>query len=350
MSIEKTIKAIVPVDRSPGTAIQAHLDDLTKPRGSLGRLEEFVMKYCLAVGSTKPILGKKKIFCFAGDHGVAEEGVSAYPSTVTPQMVRNMLAGGAAINVLASHVGAELLVIDIGVNDPLDDAPGLCRRKVRSGTGNIAQGPAMSMKEARQAVMVGIALAQSAAEEGIGLIGTGEMGIANTTPASAVLAALLACAPDEVTGRGTGIDETTLRNKIQVIERALDVNRERLGDPLSTLAAVGGTEMAGICGLILGAASRRIPTVVDGFISSAGALVALRMNRDVLDYLFFSHVSDEKGHRLFLDAFDVEPMLDFRMRLGEGTGAALAISVVEASIRTYNSMATFTSAGVSDKG
>jgi len=208
----------------------------------------------------------------------------------------------------------------------------------------------MSMKEARQAVMVGIALAQSAAEEGIGLIGTGEMGIANTTPASAVLAALLACAPDEVTGRGTGIDETTLRNKIQVIERALDVNRERLGDPLSTLAAVGGTEMAGICGLILGAASRRIPTVVDGFISSAGALVALRMNRDVLDYLFFSHVSDEKGHRLFLDAFDVEPMLDFRMRLGEGTGAALAISVVEASIRTYNSMATFTSAGVSDKG
>jgi nicotinate-nucleotide--dimethylbenzimidazole phosphoribosyltransferase len=264
-------------------------------------------------------------------------------------MVRNMLAGGAAINVLARHGGAEVLVVDIGVADPLGNAPGLVRRKVKAGTNNLSRGPAMSEQEAFQAIQVGIELACAADEDGVTLLGTGEMGIGNTTPSSALYAALLPCPVVEVTGRGTGIDDRALRLKIEVIQRGLENNAPRLTDPLRTLAAVGGLEIAGICGLILGAASRRLPVVVDGFISSAGALVALRLSKQVADYLFFSHCSAEPGHRTFFDRLAIKPMLELNLRLGEGTGAALAMILIEASVKIYNEMATFGSAGVSGK-
>jgi nicotinate-nucleotide--dimethylbenzimidazole phosphoribosyltransferase len=264
-------------------------------------------------------------------------------------MVYNMLGGGAAIHVLTRHVGADLQVVDIGVADPLEGASGLVRKKVRGGTDNISAGPAMSEEEAIQAIQVGVDLANGAADDGVTLLGTGEMGIANTTPSSALYAALIPCPVIEVTGRGTGIDDTRLKNKIEVIERSLTVNGHMLQNPLTTLAAVGGLEIAGICGLILAAAGRKLPVVVDGFISSAAALVAMRLSRSVADYLFFSHCSAEAGHRTFFDRMAIRPILDLDLRLGEGTGGALAMQVIEAAVKIYNEMATFDSAGVSSK-
>jgi nicotinate-nucleotide--dimethylbenzimidazole phosphoribosyltransferase len=343
------LNAITPVDRSLESEIRAHLDNLTKPPGSLGFLEDLATGYCLMAGTTAPRLGKKRIVTFAGDHGVAAEGVSAFPSEVTPQMVYNMLGGGAAINVLTRHVGADLLVVDIGVADPLEGASGLVKEKVKAGTDNISTGPAMSEEEAIQAIQVGVDLANGAADDGVTLLGTGEMGIANTTPSSALYASLIPCSVVEVTGRGTGIDDDGLQNKIKVIERALEVNSHLLTDPLRTLAALGGMEIAGICGLILGAAGRRVPVLVDGFISSAAALVAIRLRESVSDYLFFSHCSAEAGHRTFFDRMAIRPILDLDLRLGEGTGGALAMQVIEAAVKIYNEMATFDSAGVSSK-
>ena len=347
--LEDTLASIAAVDGSLAADVQAHLDDLTKPRGSLGRLEEAAMRYCLATGSSRPAMGAKRIYTFAGDHGVADEGVSAYPKEVTPQMVMNMLAGGAAVNALAAHTGVELRVVDIGVADPLEGARGLVGRKVRPGTANMAEGPAMTIDEATAAVEVGIELAREAAADGVTLLGTGDMGIANTTPSSALFAALLPCEVEAITGRGTGIDDATLKHKTEVIGKAIETNKGMLDDPLLALSAVGGLEIAGIAGLILGGAAGRIPVVVDGFISSAGALVACRMEPEARDYLFFSHMSAEAGHSTFFDAFGAKPLLDLGMRLGEGTGAALAISLVEAAVKVYNDMATFSSAGVSDK-
>jgi len=347
--LQDTLKSIVPVDATLRPAIQAHLDDLTKPQGALGKLELFAMQYCLAVGTDRPVLRGKHIFCFAGDHGVVDEGVSAYPKAVTPQMVRNILAGGAAINALCRHGGIELTVVDMGVDDPLENAPGLCRRKIRRGTANIARGPAMSREDATRAIEAGIELAQEAIGKGVTLLGTGDMGIANTTPSAALFCALLGLKPESVAGRGTGVSDEGLLRKISVIARALDVNNSRLNDPLAAIAALGGFEIAGICGLVLGGAACRVPVVVDGFISSAAALVACRLCPHVREYLFFSHKSQEKGHGVFLDQFGATPILSLDMRLGEGTGAALAMSIVEASIRVYNEMATFSSAGVAGR-
>ncbi len=343
--LERTIESIAPVDADVEAAARAHLDDLTKPQGSLGRLEDIAARYCLATGTAEPRVGKKRIFTFAGDHGVAAEGVSAFPAEVTPQMVRNMLAGGAAVNALARSAGAEVTVVDVGVNDPLEGAEGLVRRKVRPGTANIATGPAMTRNEAVRAVEVGIELACAAADDGVTLMGAGDMGIANTTPSAALYAALLPCDPNEITGRGTGIDDATLARKTEVVARALEVNRPLLGDPLDALAAVGGLEIAAITGVMLGAASRKVAAVADGFISTAGALVAIRMCESVRDYVFFSHRSAEAGHARFFELFGAKPVLDLGMRLGEGTGAALAMQVIEAAVRVYTDMATFSSAG-----
>jgi len=347
--LRSILDAITPVDRSLEAEIRAHLDNLTKPVGSLGFLEDLAATYCLITGTTAPRLGKKRVVTFAGDHSVAAEGVSAYPSEVTPQMVYNMLAGGAAINVLAKHVGADLQVVDIGVADPLDGAAKILRRKVKPGTDNMSRGPAMTKEEAIQAILVGVELAHAAADDGVTLLGTGEMGIANTTPSSALYATLIPCPVLEVTGRGTGIDDTSLQHKIEVIERSLEVNAAMLKNPLSILAAVGGLEIAGICGLILGAAVRSLPVVVDGFISSAAALVAMRLKESVIDYLFFSHCSAEAGHRTFFERLGIRPILDLDLRLGEGTGAALAMHIIEGAVKIYNQMATFDSAGVSGK-
>jgi nicotinate-nucleotide--dimethylbenzimidazole phosphoribosyltransferase len=260
-----------------------------------------------------------------------------------------MLAGSAAVNVLARHAGVEVHVVDMGVAARLEGVQGLIDRKIRRGTANISVGPAMTLEEARKAVETGIDLAQKAAMEGTNLIGTGEMGIANTTPSAALFAALLPCDPKDAAGRGTGIDENGLKRKVAVIAQALEANRHNLIDPLNTLAAVGGLEIAGICGLILGSAARRVPAVIDGFISTAAALVAVRMCPAVMDYLFFSHLSAEAGHIAFFKRFKIRPILDLGMRLGEGTGAALAMFLIEAAVKICNEMATFDSAGVSKK-
>jgi len=349
-TVTDTLAAIAPIDTSISDAVQAHLDDLTKPQGSLGRLEAIAMAYCLARGTAQPVCERKRVVAFAADHGVTAEGVSAFPSEVTPQMVMNMLAGGAAINVLTRHADSELRVVDIGVNDPLAAAGDtLCRHKVRPGTANMAQGPAMTEDDMHQAVAVGIDMAAQAAADQVDLLASGEMGIGNTTASTALFSVLLELPVEEITGRGTGIDDSALAHKIEVIKQAIDVNREQLDTPLGALAAVGGLEIAGICGLALGAAARRIPLVVDGFISTAGALCAIKAKPEVAGYLMFSHRSNEQGHRRVLNAMDVEPILDLDLRLGEGTGAALAMPIIEAAIKTYNEMATFSGAGVSNR-
>lgn len=347
---EDTCKAITPLNRQLEPKVRAHLDDLTKPQGSLGRLEELALQVCLIQNTCQPALGKKRICCMAGDHGVAAEGVSAFPPEVTPQMVHNMLAGGAAINVLARHAGAELVVADLGVATPLGELPGLVSRRIRGGTDNIATGPAMRREEAVAALTAGIELASAAATEGVTLLGTGDMGIANTTPATALLAAYLGCPVEDITGRGTGIDDQRLAHKIAVIKRALDVNRDRLADPLGTLAALGGFEIAGIAGLCLGGAAARVPVVVDGFISTAGAVAACALCPAVREYLIFSHLSQERGHRVIMEKLGARPVLDLDMRLGEGTGGALAMTIIEAALKIYNQMATFSGAGVSQQG
>ena len=349
--LETTLNAIVPVTDELDVAIQARLDDLTKPPGSLGTLESIATQYCRARLTTAPTLPHKRIYCFGADHGVVAEGISAFPAEVTPQMVMNMLGGGAAINVLSEHANSELVIVDMGVNDPLADAPPALRRhKIRPGTDNIAKGPAMTETEAVAALEVGIELANEAARDGITLLGTGDMGIGNTTPSTALYCALLDCDPAEITGRGTGLDDAGVTHKTAVIAKALEVNSERLTSPLSTLAAVGGFEIAGIAGLVLGAAAQRIPVVVDGFISTAGATVAVAMCPAVRDYLLFSHMSQEQGHACILEKLTASPILDLGLRLGEGTGAALAMGMVDAAIKIYCNMATFSGAGVSERG
>jgi len=347
--LKETLDRIEKADRTLEKEIQHHLDNLTKPPGSLGMLEDIAKKYCMARQTTTPKIENKMIFTFAGDHGVVEEGVSAYPKDVTPQMVLNMLNGGAAINVLARHANALVNVVDIGVDFDFEDAPGLIKKKINKGTNNIRTGPAMTKEDAIRAIEVGIELANTAVNQGVDLLGTGDMGIGNTTPSAALFAALMPEKVENVVGRGTGIDDTKLKHKIAVIKDALNVNKELLTDPISTLAALGGYEIAGICGLILGGAANKVPVVIDGFISSAGAIVAYKMNPDVRDYMFFSHKSQEAGHIKFLNWMKEKPILDLGMRLGEGTGAALAMTIIEASIKIYNEMATFDSAGVSKK-
>lgn len=348
MTLNETLRKIQPLDRTPQKNIQAHLDDLTKPQGSLGRLEEIAMQYCLIRQTTSPALPRKKIFCLAGDHGVARSGVSAFPQEVTGQMVQNMLAGGAAINVMARHAGAELAVVDMGIASEIS-SEGLVNRKIRRGTANIEEGPAMSAGEATRAVEAGINLACDAARQGFTLLGTGEMGIANTTPSTALYSQYLGIPPADITGAGTGINAGQLQNKIRVIERALEVNKKRFSDPLCILAAVGGLEIAGICGLVLGCAANRLPVVIDGFISTAGAVAAMQIKPDTRDYMFFSHVSKEKGHSVIIKRLNTRPLLDLDLRLGEGTGGALAMMFVDASIRVYREMATFSSAAVTEK-
>jgi nicotinate-nucleotide--dimethylbenzimidazole phosphoribosyltransferase len=339
------LEEITPLNQDVMAKAQARLDNLTKPLGALGRLEECAKQVAGITGSLTPDVSKKTIITFAGDHGVVEEGVSAVPAEVTPQMVANFLAGGAGVNVLANHVGAEVRVVDVGVAVPVS-GEGLILAKVKAGTDNIRKGPAMTEAEALAAIHVGISVCRDAIAGGAGLLGTGDMGIGNTTPSAALFAQFLGFKAEEITGRGTGIDDDALANKIQVIADALVVNQDRCTSPVATLAALGGLEIAGICGMVLEAARSKVPVVVDGFISSAGALCAMEMNSNVREYCFFSHMSAEQGHRLFFDKIKAEPLLHLGLRLGEGTGAALAMSLVEAGVKIMTEMATFGEAGV----
>jgi nicotinate-nucleotide--dimethylbenzimidazole phosphoribosyltransferase len=346
--LQDILKSIKPVDGSRTAAIQARLDNLTKPRGSLGRLEELARQYCLITGKDRPVIRNKIIFTFAGDHGVTGEGVSAYPKEVTPQMVYNFLRGGAGVNVLARHCGARVIVVDIGVDHDFEPAEGLEIRKVGHGTRNMAMGPAMTREEAELATLAGVEMVEKY-RDGLDIIGTGDMGIGNTTPSSAIVSVITGTEPELVTGKGTGIDDASLKGKIAVIKKAIAVNRPDPNDPMDVLCKVGGFEIAGIAGLVLGAALHRIPVVVDGFISTAGALIAAEMNPLVKGYIIAAHQSVEIGHRRMLEHLDQRPLLDLNLRLGEGTGAALGISLVEAGVKILMEMATFADAGVAEK-
>jgi len=345
--LQKMVEEIVAVDADAEASAQARLDNLTKPQGSLGKLEWLASRTCAIKRDIKARVDRKTILTFAGDHGVVAEGVSAFPQEVTPQMVLNFLGGGAGVNVLANHVGAEVRVVDVGVASEVN-GEGLIAKNVRRGTDNMAVGPAMSMEDALAAIKVGMDVARDAIADGAEILGTGDMGIGNTTPSAALYAALLPAKVTDVTGRGTGIDDAALTNKIAVIEKSLAVNSDRLGSPLEALAAVGGLEIAAICGAIIESARSRIPVVVDGFISTAAALVAIRLNEKIKDYCFFSHMSAEQGHRIFFESMGLEPLLHLGLRLGEGTGAALSMGLVEAGLKIMNEMATFGEAGVSE--
>lgn len=363
------LKKIQPVDVSLLQAAQTRLDSLTKPRESLGRLEEFAKRIVAITGSAMPDINKKVVFTFAGDHGVAEEGVSAFPKVVTKEMVLNFINGGAGINVLARHAGADVVVVDIGVdydfiNDPHTpvfyncevggkitfgrDGIAFISNKVVRGTHNIAKGYAMTRKNAEQCIQIGIDLANAYAKQGYELFGTGDMGIANTTPSSAIAAVLTGRPVKDVTGRGTGIDDKTLEHKIDVIERAISINKPNPKDPIDVLAKVGGAEIGGIAGLILGCAIQKKPVVIDGFISTAGALIAYTLEPQTKDYMFASHNSVEVGHKLMLEKIGLQPILDLNLRLGEGTGSSLAMLIIQAGLKIYREMATFGEAGVSE--
>lgn len=344
----ETLKKIQPVDASLLAEAQKKLDNKTKPLGSLGRLEEFGRRFAAITGTLSPDTEKKVIFTFAGDHGVVEEGVSAFPREVTPQMVLNFLRGGAGVNVLARHAGAEVRVVDVGVDYDFEPAPGLIIRKVARGTRNFAKGPAMTGEETLAAVKVGIDLACQAKAEEVAMVGTGEMGIGNTTPSSAIIAAISGKSVKAVTHRGTGINDASLENKVRVIEAGLAANRPDPNDPLDVLAKVGGLEIAGIAGLVIGCAASRLPVVVDGFISTAGALIASELHPHVREYIFAAHQSVEIGHQFMLDHIGADPILDLKLRLGEGTGAALAMGLIEAGVKILKEMATFAEAGVAE--
>jgi nicotinate-nucleotide--dimethylbenzimidazole phosphoribosyltransferase len=347
--LSQVISRIEPVDPSWLARAQERLDSLTKPRGSLGRLEELAARYVAIRGELFPPLEKKRVVVFAADHGVVAEGVSAYPQEVTFQMVYNFLRGGAGINVLARHVGATVEVVDIGVCHDFGEAPGLIVRKVAYGSRNLAQEPAMTREEAVRAILVGVERAQEACAEGVDALASGDMGIGNTTPAAALAAVMTGRPAGAVTGKGTGIADAALGHKIAVINLALALHRPEPEDPLGALAQVGGLEIAGIAGLILGAAACRRPLLLDGFIAGAGALVAVGLAPPVRDYLIACHRSVEPGHQIILDALNLRPLLNMQMRLGEGTGAALGLSLLEAGFKIYTEMATFAEAGVADK-
>jgi len=346
---QETLQKILPVNGEVMEQTQERLDDLTKPLGSLGVMECIAKKIAGITNVVKPGLPKKTCILMAGDHGVVAEGVSAYPSEVTPQMVMNFISGGAAMNVLSRHVGAELLIVDMGVGSDLPDMPLLIKKKVAYGTNNMCSGPAMSREQAVEAIENGIEVAEEVILKGAGLIGIGEMGIGNTTPSTAIISLYSGKKVEEVVGRGTGVDDERLNIKINAIKRAVEINKPDIADPIDVLSKVGGYEIAGLTGVIIACGTHRVPVVIDGFISGAAAVIAVALKTEVKDYLIASHLSEEPGHRAMLDYLGLKPMLHMNMRLGEGTGAALAMDIIDASLKILNEMATFSEAGVSEK-
>lgn len=347
--VEALIAKITPPDSSVAQAAQAHIDNLTKPLGALGRLEELALRLAVIRGSDRLEQPRPAVAVFAADHGVTEAGVSPYPREVTAQMVLNFLAGGAGINVLARQVGAEVRVVDVGVDFDFDDAPGLKKAKVARGTANLTLGPAMTQDQAVAAIMVGAETAAELIAGGCDLLVPGEMGIGNTTASACLTSVLTGRDPAQVTGRGAGLDDPGLANKTAMIQKALAANPVSADDPLGLLAALGGLEIAAICGYVLGAAGAGVPVMVDGFISTVGAALAAALCPAAKDYLLGGHRSVEIGHQALLDLLGLDPLLDMGMRLGEGTGGMLAVNLVRAAVAIYNEMATFESAGVSGK-
>jgi nicotinate-nucleotide--dimethylbenzimidazole phosphoribosyltransferase len=346
--LAETIAAIRPLDHAAMAAARARQDQLTKPRGALGRLETLSIQIAGITGVPRPRLRAPAVLVMAADHGVARRGVSAYPAEVTAQMVLNFLAGGAAINVLARHVGARVAVVDMGVAVELPPHPDLIVRKIALGTADLSAGPAMGRAQAQAALEAGIEVAGELIDAGVDIVATGDMGIGNTTPSSAIVAALTGRPAAEVTGRGTGVDDAGLQRKVALIEAALALHRPERGDGLEVLATVGGFEIGGLAGAIIGAAARRVPVVIDGFISGAAALLASALAPAAQPYLIAAHRSVERGHQAIFAQLDLEPLLDLGMRLGEGSGAALGLSLCQAACKLLDEMATFGEAGVTD--
>lgn len=349
MSLTALIARIEPLDAVSMRNARTRQDMLTKPLGSLGCLESLSIQIAGITRQSQPQLRQKVVVVMAGDHGVVREGVSAYPQEVTPQMVLNFLSGGAAINVLSRHVGARVVIVDMGVACDIPAHPDLLVRKVAYGTQNITSGPAMSRQQAEQAILTGAAVVESEIAHGLDILATGDMGIGNTTPSAAIAAAVTGRPASEIVGRGTGVDDDGLRRKISAVERALQRNQPDPQDGLDLLAKVGGFEIGGLTGAILSAAANHRPVVIDGFISTAAAIIAATLAPRVKDYLVAAHTSQELGHRRMMDWLGLTPLLDLQMRLGEGTGAVLAMSLVEAACKILNEMATFGEAGVSEK-
>jgi nicotinate-nucleotide--dimethylbenzimidazole phosphoribosyltransferase len=347
--LQETINKIEEIDYSLAEKTQKRLDNLTKPQGSLGRLEELAKQIVEITKKENPVIKNKVVFTMAGDHGVTEEGVSAFPKEVTPQMVYNFLRGGAGINVLANHVGARVKVVDMGVACDLDSHPELIIKKFNYGTKNMTKGPAMTKDEAVKCVEAGIEVFESEFSNGIDIAATGDMGIGNTTPSSAITSSITGEPAERVTGRGTGIDDKSLSHKIEVIKKSLEINKPDPKNGLDVLSKVGGFEIGGLAGIILGAASKRVPVVIDGFISGAAALIAAQIEPKVKSYLIAAHCSVEIGHQIILKSLGLKPVLNLELRLGEGTGAALTIGIIEASVKILTRMATFQDAAVSEK-
>jgi nicotinate-nucleotide--dimethylbenzimidazole phosphoribosyltransferase len=340
--LQAALERVGALDRAAMAEARSRLDRLTKPPGSLGRLERLAVQVAGITGNALPRLPKKLIVVMAADHGVAAEGVSAYPAAVTAQMVHNFASGGAAINALARQVGARVLVVDVGVASVLADDLSIVHRKVTFGTANMVYGSAMDRSQMHAAMQVGLDLSLQEAD----VICLGEMGIGNTTAASAIVAAITRLPVAEVTGRGTGIDDATWQRKVHVIEQALRMNQPDRSDPLDVLAKVGGLEIAGLVGLIVGAAAARKVVVVDGFIATAAALLAAELCPAVRGYLIAAHRSVEIGHRVALERLEIEPLFALDLRLGEGSGAALALPIIDAALAVLAEMATFEEAGI----
>jgi len=347
--LSRTIELIKPLDNEAMAQARARQDTLTKPPGSLGRLEELSIQLAGIQARPLPGIKQKAIITMAGDHGVVTEKVGNWPQEVTAQMVYNFLGGGAGINVISRQIGARVIVVDMGVATELKPHPQLLSRKIAPGTNNIARGPAMTKEQAIKAIEAGIEIATAEIEKGLDIIGTGDMGIGNTTPSAAICAVIAGKSAKDATGRGTGLTDEQLAHKITIVERAIEVNRPDPKKPMDVLAKVGGFEIAGLAGVMLAAAANRIPIVIDGFISGAAALIATTISPVLKDYLIAAHVSAESGHRHLLKYLGLKPLLDLDMRLGEGTGAALAISLAETAARVLTEMTTFAEAGVSEE-
>ena len=354
-SIQQIIDGIHPINQAAVAKAMERTAQLVMPPRALGRLHEIGERLCGIQGTLTPVIRRKAVLVMAGDHGVVAEGISAFPQAVTGAMIQTFLAGGAGINAIARHVGAEVWVADMGILPDLDAASlkngdRLLVRKVGHGTRNFARGPAMTLEEAHKAVLTGFELASSLIRKGVDLIGTGDMGIGNTTPSAAIGAAVTGKSLDEMVGRGTGIDDAGLSRKREVIRRGLDLNRPDPRDGLDLLAKVGGFEIGGIAGIVLAGAHHRKPVVIDGFISTAGALVACELHPRIREYLFAAHRSVEIGHTAMLERLRLQPMLDLQMRPGSFTEAALGMTLVEASLRLLREVKTFAEAGVSPGG
>jgi len=355
MKLEDILKGIKPLDNTWIQTARERTSQLVMPTRALGRLHDVSERLCAIQKTFTPSVKRKAVLVMAGDHGVASEGVSAYPQEVTGAMVQTFLKGGAGINAISRHVGADVWVVDMGIipemnPDTIKGGDRLVVRKTAPGTANLAKGPAMTRKEAETSVLTGFQLAAGLFDKGVEILGTGDMGIANTTPSAAIGCVVTGIPPEEMVGRGTGVDDEGLRIKQGAVVKGIQINQPDPDDGLDVLAKVGGFEIGGIAGCVLAGAFYGRPVVIDGFISTAGALIAGILSPLVTEYIFAGHCSEEPGHKAMLKHLGITPILDLGMRLGEGTGGALAMSIMEGAVRVFNEVLTFEEAGVADKG